>query len=218
MDLINRYLQAVKFWLPKNQKQDIIAELAEDLRSQIEDREAELGRKLNESEVADLLKQRGRPVLVANRFLPQDSLIGPVLFPIYLFVLILLGLFAARSGEYGFVGREPVAALLDGDSGQHPPGVRCGGLSSVLLDDEGQHSGRPQCRERRSGKNRADRSCNQLVVGNNVSACSDCVRNYCRGRRLSNIPRAVERGSGNRIECGVEDPLTHGQITKENEL
>jgi len=87
MDLINRYLQAVKFWLPKNQKQDIIAELAEDLRSQIEDREAELGRQLNESEVAELLKQRGRPVLVANRYRPQQHLIGPVLFPIYLFVL-----------------------------------------------------------------------------------------------------------------------------------
>jgi len=70
MDLINRYLQAVKFWLPKNQKQDIVAELAEDLRSQIEDREAELGRQLNESEVAELLKQRGRPVLVANRYRP----------------------------------------------------------------------------------------------------------------------------------------------------
>jgi hypothetical protein len=64
MDLINRYLQAVKFWLPKNQKQDIIAELAEDLRSQIEDREAELGRQLNESEVAELLKQR--PGVVSN--------------------------------------------------------------------------------------------------------------------------------------------------------
>jgi len=93
MELINRYLQAVKFWLPKNQKQDIIAELAEDLRSQIEDREAELGRKLNESEVADLLKQRGRPVLVANRYRPQQHLIGPVLFPIYLFVLEVVAAF-----------------------------------------------------------------------------------------------------------------------------
>jgi len=93
MELIDRYLQAVKFWLPKNQKQDIIAELSEDLGSQIEDREAELRRKLSESEVADLLKQRGRPVLVANRFLPQESLIGPVLFPIYLFVLKLVALF-----------------------------------------------------------------------------------------------------------------------------
>jgi hypothetical protein len=93
MELIDRYLQAVKFWLPKNQKQDIIAELSEDLRSQVEDRETELGRKLNESEVADLLKQRGRPVLVANRFQPQQNLIGPVLFPIYVFVLKIVAAF-----------------------------------------------------------------------------------------------------------------------------
>jgi hypothetical protein len=93
MDLIDRYLQAVKFWLPKNQKQDIIAELSEDLRSQVEDREAELGRQLNESEVADLLKQRGRPVLVANQFRPQQYLIGPVLFPIYMFVLEVVAAF-----------------------------------------------------------------------------------------------------------------------------
>src|SRR5436305_6538172 len=93
MELIDRYLQAVKFWLPKNQKQDIIAELSEDIRSQVEDREADLGRKLNQTEVAELLQQRGRPVLVANRFLPQESLIGPTLFTIYKFVLKMVALF-----------------------------------------------------------------------------------------------------------------------------
>ena len=93
MEILDRYLQAVKFWLPKDQKQDIIAELSEDLRSQIEDRETELGRNLNQSEVAAILKKRGRPVLVANRFLPQQSLVGPVLFPIYLFVLKIVALF-----------------------------------------------------------------------------------------------------------------------------
>ena len=51
MELLERYLQAVKFWLPKEQKSDIIAELSEDLRSQIEERETVLGRKLSEAEV-----------------------------------------------------------------------------------------------------------------------------------------------------------------------
>ena len=88
MELIDRYLQAVGFWLPRKQKEDILAELAEDLRSQVEEKEAELGRKLNEAEVEAVLKQRGRPVLVANRYLPQQYLIGPVLFPIYRFVLM----------------------------------------------------------------------------------------------------------------------------------
>ncbi len=67
--------------------------MSEDIRSQIEDRETDFGRKLNESEIAAILKQRGRPVLVANRFLPQEHLIGPVLFPIYVFVLKIVAAF-----------------------------------------------------------------------------------------------------------------------------
>ncbi|MBV8115664.1 MAG: hypothetical protein JO300_13045 [Silvibacterium sp.] len=92
-DLIDRYLQAVGFWLPRAQKQDILAEISEDLRSQFEDREAGLGRSLTESEVAEILKQRGRPVLVASQFMPQQrGLIGPALYPIYIFVLKIVAL------------------------------------------------------------------------------------------------------------------------------
>jgi hypothetical protein len=87
MQLLERYLQAVKFWLPKEQREDLIAELSEDIRSQIDEKEAELGRNLNELELETILKQRGRPILVANRYLPQEHLIGPVLFPIYRLVL-----------------------------------------------------------------------------------------------------------------------------------
>jgi hypothetical protein len=87
MDLVSRYLQAVKFWLPKQQKDDIIAELSADIQSQIEDRESALDRPLTQSEIEDILKQRGRPCLVASRFRPQESLIGPILYPIYLFCL-----------------------------------------------------------------------------------------------------------------------------------
>jgi hypothetical protein len=91
-ELLDRYLQAVRFWLPKAQQQDIIAELQEDLRSQIEEQENGLGRSLNESEIETILKQRGRPFIVANRYLPQGSLIGPVLFPIYVFVMKVVAL------------------------------------------------------------------------------------------------------------------------------
>src|SRR5580693_4744277 len=77
MELLDRYLHAIEFWLPKRQKQDIIAELSEDLRSQIEEKENELGRKLNDAEVEAILKRCGSPVEVASRYLPQ----------IYLFVL-----------------------------------------------------------------------------------------------------------------------------------
>jgi hypothetical protein len=90
MDLLNRYLQAVKFWLPKAQQDDIVAELRDDIRSEIEERESELGRTLNETELEAILKQRGRPLLVAEKYLPQRSLIGPALFPAYWFVLRLV--------------------------------------------------------------------------------------------------------------------------------
>ncbi|HSS98589.1 MAG TPA: hypothetical protein VLK33_16250, partial [Terriglobales bacterium] len=90
MELIERYLQAVKFWLPREQKHDIVAELAADIYAQVEEKESELGRKLSDLEVEMILKQRGRPVLVANRYQPQQSLIGPVLFPIYTFVLKII--------------------------------------------------------------------------------------------------------------------------------
>jgi len=93
MELIDRYLQAVKFWLPKTQKQDIIAELSEDIRSQVEEKEAELGRKLNDAEVEAILIQRGSPIVVANRYLPQRHLIGPLLFPVYSLVLKMAWLF-----------------------------------------------------------------------------------------------------------------------------
>lgn len=93
MDLLERYLQAVKFWLPRAQKSDIIAELREDLSSQIEDKENSLGRPLNENEIQAILKQCGHPMVVASRYQPQRQLIGPVLFPVYVFVLKAITLF-----------------------------------------------------------------------------------------------------------------------------
>ncbi len=93
MDLLNRYLQAVRFWLPDPENQDITAELEEDIRSQIEANEAERGRPLNQVEIETILKIWGPPLLVAQRFLPQRYLIGPTLFPVYALVLKLSLLF-----------------------------------------------------------------------------------------------------------------------------
>ena len=56
MELIDRYLQAVKFALPKAQRDDIIGELRDSILSQVEEKEAALGRPLNESEQVELLK------------------------------------------------------------------------------------------------------------------------------------------------------------------
>ncbi|MGZ7064631.1 MAG: HAAS signaling domain-containing protein, partial [Candidatus Angelobacter sp.] len=92
MELLDRYLQAVRFWLPRAQQDDIIAELGDDLRSQIEDRESSLGRPLSEDEFVALLKQAGHPLWVAGRYQKQQALIGPALFPLYRFVLKIAAL------------------------------------------------------------------------------------------------------------------------------
>ena len=94
MDLLDRYLKSVASALPAAQRDDIIEELSENIRSQMEDKEGELGRPLNEPEVEAILKQHGHPLLVAGRY-RQDhrtvafgrQLIGPTLFPFYIKVL-----------------------------------------------------------------------------------------------------------------------------------
>ena len=90
MQLLDRYLTAVKFWLPKRQREDIAAELAANLQSEIDDRVAELGRPLTDDEITSLLKQHGSPILVASRYQQEHrtvtfgrQLIGPLLFPFY---------------------------------------------------------------------------------------------------------------------------------------
>ena len=101
MDLLNSYLSAVKRNLPRKQRNDIIAELSEELRSQMEERERELGRPLTDAEQYGLLVQHGDPLVVARRYWPEHrrslaigwELIGPELFPTYTFILLLnLGL------------------------------------------------------------------------------------------------------------------------------
>ena len=98
MDLLERYLQAVKFWLPRKQNKDIVAELSEDIRSEIDDKEAELRRPLVQAELEAILTRWGHPMMVAERYLPQRSLIGPVLLPAYTLVLkiALLGAIVPR--------------------------------------------------------------------------------------------------------------------------
>ena len=87
MELIERYLQAVKFALPRAQQDDIVKELRDSILSQVEEKESVLGRSLTEDEQVELLKKLGRPTSLAGRYRPQQHLIGASLFPIYWKVL-----------------------------------------------------------------------------------------------------------------------------------
>jgi hypothetical protein len=120
MEMVDRYLQAVEFWLSKKQKYDIAAELSADIYAQVEEREAALGRTLNDSEVEEVLRRRGSPILVAYRYLPQQSLIGPFLFPIYKFVLLRVVAFCYLPWVLGLIG---MALLGHAKAGQRE---RCG--------------------------------------------------------------------------------------------
>jgi hypothetical protein len=94
MEILDSYLRAVKRYLPRAQSSDIIKELSDDLRSQLEEKETAAGRPLADEEIAAFLRQHGDPMTVARRY-RQDSpsltigweLIGPELFPMYLIML-----------------------------------------------------------------------------------------------------------------------------------
>ena len=87
MELLDRYLQAVKKHLPWERQDDILAELRANLESQLEDQEAEIGRPLTTAEVETWLKQIGPPMMVAARYQKQQYVIGPAIFPTYWYVL-----------------------------------------------------------------------------------------------------------------------------------
>jgi len=101
MDLVERYVQAIGAYLPRAQRDDIVTELAEDVRSEIDDRGAHLGRALTDAEVEAILVQRGHPLRVATQYLPQRALIGPALLPIYFLVLKIV--LAALVGAFVLV-------------------------------------------------------------------------------------------------------------------
>ena len=88
MDLIDRYLNAVAAQLPQDERADIVAELRDLILSRFEAREEELGRPLTEDEQEAILHEIGHPLVVAARYRKgPDSLIGPELFPYWLFAV-----------------------------------------------------------------------------------------------------------------------------------
>lgn len=86
MDIIERYLEAVAAQLPTEDREDIVAELRDLILSRVEAREEELGRALTDDEKEAILHEVGHPLIVAARYRKgPDSLIGPELFPYWLF-------------------------------------------------------------------------------------------------------------------------------------
>ena len=119
--LIDRYLQNVRISLPAARRDDIVRELAEDIRAQIADREEELGRALTDDEQEAVLKHFGHPLVLATRYGPQRHVIGPALFPVYWMTLKI-----ALGGALAVNVALAIAFLVGGS----PPGRAIGHLAS----------------------------------------------------------------------------------------
>jgi hypothetical protein len=87
MELLDRYLEAVRKQLPWDRQDDIIAELRANLEAQLDDRQEEVGRTLTAEEAKAWVGQLAAPRMMAARYRPQQSLIGPALFPTYWFIV-----------------------------------------------------------------------------------------------------------------------------------
>ena len=88
MDLVERYLKVVAAQLPKDNRDDIVAELRDEIMGRMEALEARLGRAPTDDEVETLLREVGHPLSVAARYRPgPQALIGPELYPWWMFGL-----------------------------------------------------------------------------------------------------------------------------------
>ncbi len=88
MNLIDRYVAEVGKNLPLlNGREDIEKELKSTLEDMLEDRAQSTGRTRDEALEIEVLKEYGSPQKVASTYNPHPYLIGPKIFPFYLFVM-----------------------------------------------------------------------------------------------------------------------------------
>src|SRR5579872_3429092 len=90
VELLDRYLQEVKRYLPRSQRDDIAAEIGDDLASQAEAEQERIGRPQTRDEEAELIKAYGHPKVVAARYGQPQYLIGPDLLPFYFYTLRII--------------------------------------------------------------------------------------------------------------------------------
>jgi hypothetical protein len=88
MNLIVRYIQAVKNELPKENRDDIAKELQSTLEDELEALSEKEGQ-LSNAQVAAFLEQRGHPVQVASQYWKRRSLISETVYPLYTQTLVL---------------------------------------------------------------------------------------------------------------------------------
>ncbi|MFZ6654126.1 HAAS signaling domain-containing protein [Undibacterium sp. TJN19] len=103
MNLLQNYISAVKRELPEAQRDDIARELQANILDQIDSLREQLGRDINQDELAALLEKLGHPGKVAASYRPATALVSSELMPFYHQVLfsafgIVLLLQSLKSG------------------------------------------------------------------------------------------------------------------------
>jgi uncharacterized membrane protein len=89
MNMINNYLDSFENYLTIENHKEIRDELEASLLDQIEEREEQLSRSLNQQEQEELLLKIGHPMKVAAGFLPNQQLVSAEYFPAYKKVLTI---------------------------------------------------------------------------------------------------------------------------------
>lgn len=106
MDLIEDYLRAVSRLLPAAKREDIIAELRDEILTRIEAKEEELGRALTPDETEQVLRDVGHPIVVAARYRDEPQyVVGPALYPFWSYAVRLAILIQLAICVLVFAGR-----------------------------------------------------------------------------------------------------------------
>ncbi len=104
--MLEDYLRAVSRLLPRAKRDDITAELRDEILTRIEAREHELGRPLTGDETQQLLRDFGHPIVVAARYRdgPQYA-VGPTFYPYWIFAVRLVVIIEILAAAVVFLAR-----------------------------------------------------------------------------------------------------------------
>jgi len=98
-NLIDSYVSEVGRRLPRNTRSDIEAEIRSILQDMLDERSQKTGKLVDDEMTLEVLKAYGAPEKVAATYQGERYLIGPHLYPIFMFVLrialIVIGVLAA---------------------------------------------------------------------------------------------------------------------------
>ena len=90
MRLVENYLNQARQLLPKDLREDVIAELRATLEEQVLDHATAENRQPSIADEKAVLSEFGHPMKIAGAYLSQQYLIGPPLFPAYLHALKII--------------------------------------------------------------------------------------------------------------------------------